>query len=90
MTSITPAHAHAYQATRHMPAILVKISVYQSPKPDVRILPILATRERGNDFRGWDINTNGCTRVVIGETFAGWNAWKNCEVAFFFLVCVHL
>ena len=30
------------------------------------------TRERGNDFRGWAIYTDGCTRVVDGETPAGW------------------
>ena len=29
-------------------------------------------RERGNDFRGWAINTDGGTRVVDGETLAGW------------------
>ena len=31
------------------------------------------TRERGNDFRGWAIiYTDGGTRVVNGETLAGW------------------
>ena len=29
------------------------------------------TRERGNDFRGWAIYTDGGTRVVDGETLAG-------------------
>ena len=30
------------------------------------------TRERGNDHRGWAIYTDGGTRVVDGETPAGW------------------
>ena len=53
MTAITPAYAHANQATcltRHH------------------------TRKRGNDFQGWSIYTDGCTRVVDGETLAGWSA----------------
>ena len=29
------------------------------------------TRERGNDFRGWAIFSDGGTRVENGETFAG-------------------
>ena len=44
MTAITPAYAHAYQTTclsRRMPAILGKISVSRSPKPDIRIFPML-------------------------------------------------
>ena len=32
------------------------------------------TRERGNDFQGWAIYTDGCTRLVDGETSAGWGA----------------
>ena len=32
------------------------------------------TRERGNDFQVWAIYTDGGTRVVDGETFAGWGA----------------
>ena len=31
------------------------------------------TRERGNDYRGWAIFTDGGTRVVDGETPAGWS-----------------
>ena len=38
--------------------------------PNVRT----TTRERGNDFQGWVIYADGCTRVVDGETFAGWGA----------------
>ena len=30
------------------------------------------TRERGNDFQGWAIYTDGGTRVVDGETLAVW------------------
>ena len=30
------------------------------------------TRERGNDYRGWAIYTDGGTRVVDGETLVGW------------------
>ena len=33
-----------------------------------------STRERGNDFKGWAIYTYGGTRVVEGETLAGWGA----------------
>ena len=31
------------------------------------------TRERGSDFQGWAICTDGGTRVVDGETLAGWS-----------------
>ena len=44
MTAITPAYAHAYQTTcrsRRMPTILGKISVYRSPKPDIRTFPMI-------------------------------------------------
>ena len=30
------------------------------------------TRERGNDYREWAIYADGGTRVVDGETLAGW------------------
>ena len=76
MTAITPGYAHAYQATclsRRMPAILGK--KFRLPKPNARYphLPNArsATRERGNDFRGWAIYTDGGTRVESGETFVG-------------------
>ena len=89
MTAITPAYAHAYQATclsRRMPAKLGKN--FRLPKPNARY-PYLpnarsTTRERGNDLRGWAIYTDGCTRVVNGETLDGWCviarslSWKNC------------
>ena len=32
------------------------------------------TRERGNDFQGWAIYTDGGTRLGDGETLAGWGA----------------
>ena len=77
MTAITLAYAHAYQATcltRHMPA--VPRHNFRPPKPKARYphLPSArsTTRERGNDFRGWAIYTDGGTRDENGETFAGW------------------
>ena len=42
-----------------------------------------STRERGNDYRRWAICIGGGTRVVDGETIAGWcvisrsRSWKN-------------
>ena len=76
MTTITPAYADAYQA-----AILglPKLKARYPFLPNARS----ATGERGNDFRGWTIYTDGCTRVVDGETVAGWvcdctiSPWKN-------------
>ena len=71
MTAITPAHAHAYQATcltTHMPAVphqnfrLPKLKARYPCLPKARS----TTRERGNDY------TDGSTRVVEGETLAGW------------------
>ena len=49
---------------------------FRLPKPKA-IYPHLpnvrtTTRERGNDFRGWAIETDGGLRVVDGETSAGW------------------
>ena len=77
MTAITPAYAHAYQATclaQHLPG--VPHQNFRLPKPKARYphLPDARsiTRERGNDFRGWAIETEGGTRVVDGETLAGW------------------
>ena len=78
MTAITPAYAHACQATwltRHMPSI--PHQNFRLPKPKARYPHLSSfrttTRERGNDFRGWAIYTDGGTRVVNGETFAGWS-----------------
>ena len=76
MTLITPAYAHAYQQTcrtRHMPAV-PRLN-FRLPNPGARYphLPNVrtTTRERGNDFQGWAIYTDGSTRVVNGETLAG-------------------
>ena len=77
MTAITPVYAHAYQATclaRRMPAVprqnfrLPKLKARYPYFPNDRS----TTRTRGNDFRGWAIYTDGGTRVVDGETLAGW------------------
>ena len=77
MTAITPAYAHAYQATclaRHMPAVphhnfrLPKIKARCPYLPNDRS----TTRTRGTDFRGWSIYIDGGTRIVDGETLAGW------------------
>ena len=77
MTAITPAYAHAYWATcltRHMPAF--PRQNFCLPKPEARYphLPNArsTTRERGNDFQGCAIFSDGCTQVVNGETLAGW------------------
>ena len=79
MTAITSAYAHAYQAsslTTHIPGVPHQHFRLPTPKsryphlPNVRI----TTRERGNDFQGWAIYTDGGTRVVDGETLAGWGA----------------
>ena len=78
MTAITPANAHAYQATclaRHIPAF--QHQNFRPPKLEARY-PYLPnarsiTRERGNDYRGWALYTDGGTHVVDGETLAGWS-----------------
>ena len=78
MTTVTPAYAHAYQATcltRHLPAV-PRLN-FRLPKPKARYphLPNVrtTTRERGNDFQGWAIYTDGGTRVENGETSARWS-----------------
>ena len=77
MTAITPAYAHAYQATclaRHMPAVpqhnfrLPKLKARYPYPPNYRS----RTCTRGTDFRGWAIYSDGGTRIVDGETLAGW------------------
>ena len=88
MTAITPAYAHAYQATclsRHMPG--VPRQNFRLPKLKARY-PYLpndrsTTRARGNDFQGWAVFSDGGTRIVDGETLAGWRCnftispWKD-------------
>ena len=59
-----------------MPA--VPLLNFRLPKPKARYphLPNVrtTTRERGNDFQGWSIYTDGSTRLVNGENVAGWGA----------------
>ena len=77
MTATTPAYAHAYQTTclaQHFPG--VPHHTFRLPKSKSRY-PYLPndrslTSERGNRYRGWAIDTDGGTRVVDGETLAGW------------------
>ena len=64
MTDITPTYAHAYQITcltRHMPSFQCQKFRTPSAKSRYPHLPNsrTRTRERGNDFQGWDIHTDG-------------------------------
>ena len=77
LTATTAAYAHAYQVlclTRHVPTApclnfrLPKTNARYPHLPNVRA----TTRERGNDFQGWAIFSDDGTRVVDGETLAGW------------------
>ena len=81
MTAITPAYAHAYQATcltRHM--LAVPHQKIRLPRPKARYPQLhnarSTTRERGNVnyFQGWAIFTDGSTHLVNGESLAGWSA----------------
>ena len=77
MTAITPAYAHACQATclvQHFPGVPHHNSRLPKPKSRCPYLPNARsiTRERGNDYRGLAIYTDGGTHVVDGETLAGW------------------
>ena len=79
MRAITPAYAHAYQVTcltRHTPA--VQSHKFRLPSAKVRYphLPNVrtTTRDRGNNFQGWAIDTDGGTRLADGEKLAGWGA----------------
>ena len=77
MTAITPAYAHAYQTIcLAMHFLGVPHHTLRLPKPKSRY-PYLPndrsiTRELGNDYHGWAIFSDGGTRVVDGEIFAGW------------------
>ena len=77
MTAITPAYAHAYQTTclaQHLPGVPHRS--FRLPKPKSRYPHPTndrsITTERGNDYHRWAIYTDGGTRVVDGEIFAGW------------------
>ena len=79
MTAITSAHAHAYQVsclTRHVSAVQNQRFRLPSAKARHPHLPNVrpTTRERGNDFQGWAIFSDGGTRLVDGETLTGWGA----------------
>ena len=67
------ANAHAYQATclvQHFPGVLHHTFRLPKPKSTYPYLPNhrSMTSERGNDYHGWAICTDGGTRVVDGET----------------------
>ena len=74
--TITPAYARAHQTVclaMHTPG--VPRHSFRLPKPKSRY-PFLAndrsiTKELGHDYHGWAIFSDGGTRVVDGETFAG-------------------
>ena len=55
---------------------LIKGFVCRLSKPNIRISPNIrtTTREKGNDFQGWAVRTDGRTCVSEGETTAGWGA----------------
>ena len=77
MTAITPAFAHAYQATclaMHLPVVPHRSFKLPKPKSRYAYLPNARsiTSEKGNDNRGWALHTDGGTRVVDGETVARW------------------
>ena len=58
-----------------MPAVLhQKFPSTVNPRPDIHTFPNARsiTRERGSDFRGWGIYTDGVLRVVNGETSTEW------------------
>ena len=64
MTAITPVYANAYQATcptRHLLALPCQNFRLTKPKARYPHLPNVrsATRERGSDFKGWAIYTDG-------------------------------
>ena len=77
MTAIILACAHAYQTmclAQHFPG--VPHHTFRLPKPKSRY-PYFPngrsiTSELGNDYHGWATYTDGGTRVVDGETLAGW------------------
>ena len=76
VTAITPAYAHAYQTiclAMHSPGVPHHSFRLPKPKSWYPYLPNdrSITRELGNDYHGWAIYTDGGTRVVDGEIFAG-------------------
>ena len=79
MTAITSTYAHAYQSlcltgrlfVVHQQKFRLPASKARYPNlPNSRT----TTREKGNDFQGWAIYTDGGSRVSEGEASAGWGA----------------
>ena len=79
MSAITPTYAHAYQSLCLAGRVFV-VGHQRFRLPAAKaIYPNLhnsrtTTREKGNDFQGLAIHTDGGTRVSDGETTAGWGA----------------
>ena len=79
MTAITPACAHAYQLiclTRHIPVVPNQKFRLPAAKARYPHLPNIrtTTRDKGNASQGWAIYTDMGSRLVDGETLAGWSA----------------
>ena len=77
MTAITSAYAHAYQTIcLGLPFSGVPHYAFRLSRPKSRdhFLPNdrSLSKELGDDYRGWAIFSDGGTRVVDGETVAGW------------------
>ena len=77
MTAITPAYAHAYQTIclgMHSPGVPHHSFRLPRPKSRYPFLPndLSLSKELGHDYHGWATYTEGGTRVVDGETVAGW------------------
>ena len=78
MNALTPAYAHAYQTiclAMHLPSAPHHTFRLPKPKSGYSYFPNdrSITRELGNDYHGWSIFSDGGTRVVGGEIFAGWS-----------------
>ena len=77
MAAITPAYAHTYQTiclAMHTPGVPRHSFRLAKPKSTYLCLPNdrSITKELGDDYHVWAMYTDGGTRVVDGETFAGW------------------
>ena len=74
MTAITPAYQTICLAM-HSP--VVPRHSFRLPKPKARYLHLpndrSITKELGHDYLGWALYTIGGTRVVDGESLAGWS-----------------
>ena len=72
--SLLPTPRISGKVVLHIPAVphqnfrLPKLKARYPYLPNARCV----TRERGNDYRGWPFYTDGGTRVVDGDTLAGW------------------